>query len=502
MVEIQAAGTKLVSVAENVDETPAGMLTHGVLAAVNEFRSRGDAEKVKLGLRRKHLAGGTPYEAPIGYRNERAIENGHEIRTVVIDDERAPLVRHAFDAYATGEWALTALADHLEDLGLQTRQRGSRPPAPLARSAVHHMLKNPYYIGLVPYRGVMRPGNHPPLVDRKLFDRVQQLLAAHALSGDRSSKHENYLKGSIFCGACGARLTYGRHRARSGQHYEYFSCVRKRTSGRVHCTSSYLPTSTVETAVARHWIAARLKPAERDRIRHRVTSQIQARADLAETEIARHAKRLATLEDQQLKLVHLYYTGSISEDLLQREQQRIDTERSHIEQLRQEVIVEVDEITDALDEALALTDQPDHGYATAANTERRLLNQAVWERLIIDQESVIEATKTELYRELDRWAHPAHEPTPALHQAPRTADEAQNDGNPDPLSGGQGSNVDLMVRPRGLEPPRTIQSTRPSTLRVYQFRHRRLGGQYIRGVWHGGDPRGPPARSDGGPGSG
>ncbi len=110
-------------------------------------------------------------------------------------------MRHAFDAYATGEWALTALADHLEDLGLQTRQRGSRPPAPLARSAVHHMLQNPYYIGLVPYRGVMRPGNHTPLVDRKLFDRVQQILAAHSLSGDRSSKHENYLKGSIFCGA-------------------------------------------------------------------------------------------------------------------------------------------------------------------------------------------------------------------------------------------------------------------------------------------------------------
>jgi site-specific DNA recombinase len=60
MVEIQAAGTRLVAVAENVDETPADMLTHGVLAAINEFRSRGDAEKVKLGLRRKHLAGGTP----------------------------------------------------------------------------------------------------------------------------------------------------------------------------------------------------------------------------------------------------------------------------------------------------------------------------------------------------------------------------------------------------------------------------------------------------------
>ncbi len=124
------------------------------------------------------------------------------------------------------------------------------------------------------------------------------------------------------------------------------------------------------------------------------------------------------------------------------------------------MIVEVDEITAALDEALALTDQPDHGYATAANTERRLLNQAVWERLIVDQKSVIEATKTELYRELDWWAHPAGEPTPALHEAPGTADEAQNDENPDHLlSGGRGSNVDLMVRLRGLEPPRGFPHT-------------------------------------------
>jgi hypothetical protein len=36
----------------------------------------------------------------------------------------------------------------------------------------------------------------------------------------------------------------------------------------------------------------------------------------------------------------------------------------------------------------------------------------------------------------------------------------------------------FRVRPRGLEPPRTLRSTRPSTLRVYQFRHRRVRRQY------------------------
>src|SRR5438105_1326229 len=34
----------------------------------------------------------------------------------------------------------------------------------------------------------------------------------------------------------------------------------------------------------------------------------------------------------------------------------------------------------------------------------------------------------------------------------------------------------LSVRPRGLEPPREFSPTRPSTLRVYQFRHRRVAG--------------------------
>lgn len=38
------------------------------------------------------------------------------------------------------------------------------------------------------------------------------------------------------------------------------------------------------------------------------------------------------------------------------------------------------------------------------------------------------------------------------------------------------------MRPSGLEPPRTVKSTRPSTLRVYQFRHGRRVGEYTRAV--------------------
>ena len=44
---------------------------------------------------------------------------------------------------------------------------------------------------------------------------------------------------------------------------------------------------------------------------------------------------------------------------------------------------------------------------------------------------------------------------------------------------GMRSQRDLSMRPSGLEPPRAIKPTRPSTLRVYQFRHGRRRGASI-----------------------
>ena len=73
-------------------------------------------------------------------------------------------------------------------------------------------------------------------------------------------------------------------------------------------------------------------------------------------------------------------------------------------------------------------------------------------------------------REPDEQRPP--EPMPALVGA----------GGPPTTSFGGGFSPKIMVRPSGLEPPRTKRSTRPSTLRVYQFRHRRRGGEYSRAL--------------------
>jgi hypothetical protein len=58
---------------------------------------------------------------------------------------------------------------------------------------------------------------------------------------------------------------------------------------------------------------------------------------------------------------------------------------------------------------------------------------------------------------------------------------AQNAPTPAPFGSG-GLSPTSLVRSSGLEPPRAVKPTRPSTLRVYQFRHERRVAEYSLGL--------------------
>src|SRR5215210_7347042 len=71
------------------------------------------------GLLDSRAARPRPAELPSA-TSTSASELGHEIRTVDIDLERAPLVQWAFETYATGEWSVKQLTAALEERGLTT----------------------------------------------------------------------------------------------------------------------------------------------------------------------------------------------------------------------------------------------------------------------------------------------------------------------------------------------------------------------------------------------
>jgi site-specific DNA recombinase len=79
------------------------------MAAIAEFYSRNLAAEALKGATEKAKQGGTPFQAPIGYINVIERINGREVRTVRLDQTRAPLIQWAFEAYATGEYTIRKL---------------------------------------------------------------------------------------------------------------------------------------------------------------------------------------------------------------------------------------------------------------------------------------------------------------------------------------------------------------------------------------------------------
>lgn len=56
---LKDAGVILVSATENIDETPSGMLLHGIMSTIAEFYSRNLANEVAKGMTQKAATGGT-----------------------------------------------------------------------------------------------------------------------------------------------------------------------------------------------------------------------------------------------------------------------------------------------------------------------------------------------------------------------------------------------------------------------------------------------------------
>ena len=449
--EIKRHGAKLESTLERVDDSPQGLLLFAIMAGVDAFRSRGDGEKVKMGLERKFADGGSSGPARVGYLNVREEVNGKEVRSIARDKERYRLVQLAFDVFATGEYTLTTLRDLMEELGLRTRPTAKRPAKPLSRNGIYRILRDDYYIGIVTRGAVKREGRHPAIVDRETFEKVQQVLDTHRHSGDRTKKHFHYLKGSIFCSHCGRRLVYGRHRGNGGI-YEYFSCL-SHQARRPSCGARHLPVAGVEKAIEDYYRQVQLTPEQIEQVRRDVREQVEERLTVARKQSEHHSRRLRTLQDEQQKLVQLYYKGGVSGEVLQAEQKRIEAERTQAHHWIEAASHEAADVTEALEDALTIVGRCHQTYLQASPMLRRLMNQVIFERLLIRSDNV-GCEQQPVFGHITRLGRGCQAPA-----KPRRPQDGQ-----DPRSfGGLGSNVDTMVRLSGLEPPRTVKSTRPST---------------------------------------
>ena len=385
-VEINRAfedtGVRLVSTSENIDQTPGGMLLHGIMSSIAEFYSRNLANEVIKGMGEKARNGGTLGKAPLGYVNVRGRdEHGREVRTVKLDEERAPLARLAFTEYATGNWTVRQLAEHLNNRGLTIPPTARKPANPVSVRLLQTLLRNPYYKGVISFQGVEYAGAHEPLVDAATWQTVQDILTAHA-NGERQRTHNHHLKSTIVCGLCGARLLVQHATSRASGTYHYFVCARRH---RVHdCTFKAVLIDEVEARVAELYQQIRLSSDDRrdiERYLHAEFAHIQANR---QQDIQRLTTRQQQLEDQRHKLLEAHYAGAIPLDLLKKEQDQLTSGILAIQRELDGYTADAALVEQHLTQALDLLEDCHRLYLAVPDRLKKLLNQVFFERILVN----------------------------------------------------------------------------------------------------------------------
>ncbi len=451
---LKEAGVQLVSVTENIDDTPSGALLHGIMSSIAEFYSRNLASEVMKGTMQKVQTGGTPALAPIGYLNVRHMVDGREMRSVEVDPIRGPLVTWAFEAYVSGNYTLHQLAEELERRGLTQRSAGRRPERPLAANRLHTLLTNRYYIGIVTYRGIEYEGRHPQLVDPVLFEQAQQVLGRHRNSGERSHRRTHYLKGSLVCNRCGSRLAYCVSRGNGGS-YEYFFCL-GRHERRTNCDLPHLDPYEIEQAVVRYYSTQALDSQLYEQLRSLLLEDLANVEVDTDKERRRLQAQVTEIQQARRRWAEKSMAGVVPDDIAREQQTLLGKQLTYAQEQLGRLSVVGSEHRAGVEAVLRLARDCGDAYRQSTPTWRHEWNMAFWQGLKID---------------VDPEARPVvaeGELTP-LFQAIRTAKpadlQASDQGKDEPyrrarlFSFCHGSRVATVVEVTGFEPATSTMRT-------------------------------------------
>ena len=399
---LQAAGVRLVSATENIDETPSGTLLHGIMSSIAEFYSRNLATEVIKGKNQKARTGGTVARAPLGYRNALQIDDmGRDVRTVVLDIERAALVRWAFERYARGGVSVHQLTEELAARGLTTRSTPKRPSKPIYPTYVHKILVNPYYKGVIAYNGAYYEGRHEALVTPEMWQKVQGILAYNN-TGEKDRKHRHYLRGTLVCGLCQSRMLVHHARNPRGAVYEYFVCGAKHNR-RSDCPLPASSIQEVEDKVVDLYRSIAIPEELRVDLEVALLSELEAFAVEART--VRHdlERQRSELEARRLKLLEAHFADAVPLDLMKSENESIASQMVTINERMAAANVKIEAVQLNLAKALVLARDCFDAFQSAPDSVRRLFNQVFFERIEVSVEQgqpVVNGELAEPFRSL------------------------------------------------------------------------------------------------------
>src|SRR3989337_231532 len=273
------------------DPTPQGKFMLSIAFGQSKYYVDNLSENIKRGIRQKLRNGIWPAWAPLGYVNDK------NARCIAVDKEKAKYIKRAFEMYSTGEYPLAQIRNIINSLGL-VGKKGKM----LSVSNYQYMLKNKIYYGIIEYNGELYDGKHEPIITKKLFDSVQEVMANK--SKPKSSKLKPYVyRGFFRCGECGCFIT-----TETQKGHNYLRCTKRKNPCSQRYAREDIITSEIQKEIKKislpdDWAKWMLAENEKDKLVEAQSSTLFADKTKAD---------ISLLDSKIEKLMNAYLENALS----------------------------------------------------------------------------------------------------------------------------------------------------------------------------------------------
>ena len=293
------------------DATPQGKFMLSIAFGQSKYYIDNLSENVKRGLRQKLRNGIWPSWAPMGYINDQV---NH---TIYVDTVRAPLIKKAFEMYATGDCSVREVREFLRTAGLVGRNQKRA----LSIGNCHYMLRNPIYYGVMRYYGEIYEAKHKPIISKAVFDKCQELLKNKSKPKKRGFKPYVY-RGIFHCAACGCFIT-----TETQKGHNYLRCTKKKGT----CDERFAREEEVDRQVREILKGVSLPPALAADALDNIKMEESKAAQAGEEAAQNLRDKLVILTDQLGKLLDMVLQGSISQPEYAHKKAQLVDEKKEIE---------------------------------------------------------------------------------------------------------------------------------------------------------------------------
>ena len=387
---------ELISVSQpSMEDSPEGNFMDLVIAGVNQFQSQITARKTIKSMEQKFNDGGWPTHAPIGYLNVGEKDN-QEKRTVIIDPINGPLMAEAFKMYATGDYSVLAIVDHIHDKGFRSRT-GKR----IFANRMAEAFKNHFYYGEMRWRGLVGKGKHEPIINKELYDRCQRVAREHDHHKIRRNKFNFILRGFIYCASCNSRYLGDHNHVKNKSYYHCSRYETKRHKKEVICSGSYIETYILENMIQEEFNKLQFADKFIADIEVKLKIAYEAKKESVGTEKSRLLQaKIAVekkLEASEEKLIDGVLDNASFERLKHKYRELIEDFETQLAKTDRSKNLKMDTIQ----QVLALVRNIGQSYAEAKPTLKQLFLGLFWHHFEVEDRKIIHAVKSPIVLALE-----------------------------------------------------------------------------------------------------